>query len=549
MNDTLASSGHHTVRGLLTAEFRRCFLEAVRRDGTPPLDWIKGNAVSSRPFYELGALPAILDRLEPMLGPDIILWGALLVTRTPGQRHPWHTDIESSSPTGGMTSVWIGLENTTAASSLSVISGSHRFGVTVQEAARRHQAERSHCTDENVARWARDFAGDAFVERLELGDGDALFFDGRLWHGSFNTDPAAARTALLLQYARADTPVRMPDFASLDWPFRWLTAPQPPCVAVRGPGCPSVNRLLPPPSAAGDATPASLPRLTTRVQEFPLPLDPAPDPWRPHHLFAGRLAHVDALRCHVSGLRPGCSPHPPHRHAEEEILLMLAGEADLILPEWPAADGGVRHRLSRGQFAYYPGGFAHTLEAVGDRPANYLMLRWSGHLSGSPTPLRAALHDLELERSAAASTDTGEAPTRLLLEGPTGWLGQLHVHLSTRQPGAGYEPHVDEHDVILVTLEGEVETLGTTVGPNRVVVCAAGEPHGLRGAASGRARYVVFEMHGVSPTTPSPPAAIEGPVGDADAAAPQPLPLRVALSVLAHSAVFWLRGLRRRLRS
>lgn len=113
---------------------------------------------------------------------------------------------------------------------------------------------------------------------------------------------------------------------------------------------------------------------------------------------------------------------------------MLAGEADLILPEWPAADGGVRHRLSRGQFAYYPGGFAHTLEAVGDRPANYLMLRWSGHLSGSPTPLRAALHDLELERSAAASTDTGEAPTRLLLEGPTGWLGQLHVHLSTRRP-------------------------------------------------------------------------------------------------------------------
>lgn len=67
---------------------------------------------------------------------------------------------------------------------------------------------------------ARDFAGDAFVERLELGDGDALFFDGRLWHGSFDTDPTAARTALLLQYARADTPVRMPDFASLEmWPF------------------------------------------------------------------------------------------------------------------------------------------------------------------------------------------------------------------------------------------------------------------------------------------------------------------------------------------
>lgn len=551
------AQGWVSLPGLLTAEECASFLALARGCRIPPRDWNKGHAASARPWYELAALPELLDRLEPLLGSGVVLWGASLVVRGPGEVHPWHTDIESSAPRGGMVSVWIGLENTRAETSLAVVGGSHRWALTVQEVAARKGVPRAARDDREIARWAAELEPGARVTGTALADGDALFFDGRLWHGSHNTDPAAVRTAVLLQYAAPDAPVRLPDFTELDWPFRWLAAPSPPCLLLRGDAVPGVHRLVPPPDREG---PAERPRLGTRIQALPVPLDPAPAEWRPHPLFALRSGDVEALGCHVSGLRPGCSPHPPHRHAEEEILLLLDGEADLVLPELPAADGGFRHRVRRGQFAYYPAEFPHTLEAVGDRPATYFMLKWLGAPAGGEAPLAAAVHDLGLDRPAELAAGS---PPRVLFDGATGWLGRFHAHLSTVAPGNGYEPHVDAHDVILVTLEGEIETLGASVGPHRVVVYGAGEPHGLRARGAAPARYLVFEMDGrprarrrvapvaaeaESPHPAAAPDAAPAPVPPSAAAGsgPRPLPLRVALHALAHSLVYWLRGRDRR---
>jgi hypothetical protein len=81
---------------------------------------------------------------------------------------------------------------------------------------------------------------------LEMTDGDALFFDGRLWHGSHNVS-GKARRALLLQYAPPDNPIRIPDLKFLDWPFKLLEAPRPPCLLLRGRDTAGVNRIVPPP--------------------------------------------------------------------------------------------------------------------------------------------------------------------------------------------------------------------------------------------------------------------------------------------------------------
>jgi len=553
------AQGWVSVRGLLAAEECVRFLERARGDRNPPLDWGKGLAATARPFYELASDPEILDLLEPLLGRDIVLWGASLVVRRPGEVHPWHTDIESSAPEGRKVSVWIGLENTRAATSLSVVGGSHRFGLSVQEMAARAEVTRAARDDRQIGHWAKELAPDAVVTSTALADGDALLFDGRLWHGSHNTDPAAVRTAVLLQYAAADSPVFLPDWGQLDWPFRFLPAPLPPAIVLRGEASPEVHRLVPPPHR-GD--PSGRPRLGTRIQAVPFPLDPAPERWRPYPLFGATLADLEALECHVSGLAPGSSPHPPHRHPEEEILLVLGGEADLILPELPAADGGFRHRVRRGHLAYYPAGFPHTLEAVGEVPANYLMLKWLGTPSGAPVPLAPAIHDLGLDDPAELGAGWS---SRVILEGATGWLGRLQAHLSTVAPGGGYAPHVDAYDVVLLTLEGEIETLGRAVGPHHVVAYGTGEPHGLRARGVTAARYVVFELDGRPRERQgrAPAACGEGRAGplgapaeeragvpepgaDSPSPGPRPLPLRIAVHALAHSLVYWLRGLRRR---
>ena len=60
----------------------------------------------------------------------------------------------------------------------------------------------------------------------------------------------------------------------------------------------------------------------------------------------------DNVRCGIhdlphDGAESGQSPHPPHAHIEEEILIVLDGEADIVLSE-SIADIGARVERIRG---------------------------------------------------------------------------------------------------------------------------------------------------------------------------------------------------------
>jgi mannose-6-phosphate isomerase-like protein (cupin superfamily) len=235
-------------------------------------------------------------------------------------------------------------------------------------------------------------------------------------------------------------------------------------------------------------------RLRSGIYPVTLPLHPEDDTgFRLYHRYRGSTGNVDSLSCHVSALAQGQCPHPPHAHPEEEILIMLGGEADVVLPSCLAG----QRRLTAGQFVYYPAHFPHTLKAVSAQPANYLMFKWrAAHRDG---PARLGFQHVDLADVHPAGARSSGFESRLLFEGPTGCLGKLHAHLSFLAPGAGYEPHVDEHDGAIVLLAGEIETLGHRVRPHGIVHFARGEPHGVRNHGPHPARYLVFEFHGRVP--------------------------------------------------
>jgi quercetin dioxygenase-like cupin family protein len=200
------------------------------------------------------------------------------------------------------------------------------------------------------------------------------------------------------------------------------------------------------------------------------------------------------LSCHASVLTQGQCPHPPHAHKEEELLLLLAGEVDLILRDGQTPKENQRKRLKPGQFVYYPAHFAHTLQTVSEDPANYLMFKWYTDPTEADSPLPFVHFNL-FDHKDDSEIEDGFRP-RLVFEGPTAYVRKLHCHASTLTPGAGYEPHTDAYDVAIVVLEGEVETLGERVGPHSVIFYPAGEPHGMRNPGEAIAKYVVFEFHG-----------------------------------------------------
>lgn len=482
------------VRLFSRDECRAILSRLERNHALPPLDWNKGWAATSPDYYALGAHDAILELVRALLGHDVILWGASLVVRGPGQVHPWHTDIESSAPDGKNLSVWIGLENTDARSSLKVVPYSHRFGITLQQVIQQHSKIRESVTDEDVSQWAKEREPRSGVVPLSTFDGEAILFDGRLWHGSHNTTEDRTRRAVLLQYAAPGTPIRIPNSLHLNWPFEIHESPKPPCILLSGHAANGANRIVPPPVARDEN---SLPALSSRVHALKLPLGRDPKTgWKPHPLFRGSTPDIRWMNCHVSVLEPGRQPHPPHRHEEEEILIVLDGEADLWLEDGRAKEGVAPHRAHRGTFTFYPSHFAHTIQNNSSEPVTYLMFKWKNDRQTKGEFLRDQfLSCAEARPGMQGPGATGFVAGRLL-DGETECLRHLHAHVTTVQPGAGYDPHVDPYDVGIVVLEGRIETLGERVGPNGLIYYAAGEPHGLRNVGDTPARYVVFEFHG-----------------------------------------------------
>jgi len=212
--------------------------------------------------------------------------------------------------------------------------------------------------------------------------------------------------------------------------------------------------------------------------------------WKPCPVFAGITSGWSEISCHASALAKDNSPHTPHKHMEEEILLLLSGSIKLILPQNNDSSNNGNIDLIAGQFVYYPSFFPHTLFTTSDEPANYLMLKWNTSISNKNPELVFNHFNIQENYKNLKSKSS-----KIIFEGSTLYLQKLHCHITSLKPYKGYEAHSDNYDVAIIVLEGEVETLGKRARPHDVIFYASGEPHGMYNPTDRIAKYIVFEFH------------------------------------------------------
>ncbi|TDH38149.1 cupin domain-containing protein [Pseudohoeflea suaedae] len=438
-------------------------------------------------FHDIATRPQLLELLRAALGDDVVLWGASVQVREPGQEHRWHSDAETCGG-DGYASVWIGLEGTCRETSLAMIPKSHLYGVSIQQ-AKAEKGSRA-ASDAELLKLAQAFDAAAQIEQPDVADGEALLFDGRLWHGSYNASDTV-RYALLLQYARADMVVKTPE--RYDWPFAYREE-LPAVLPVLGACAQAGNPLAPPP-----ADPAAFRTLPAVQHQLPMPLaGDRKKGWKPHEIAEGRTANLTFNHFHASVLEPGHSPHPPHAHVEEEVLIVLDGTAELLLGSADPEQAQVHHARP-GSFSWYPAYFPHTIRNMSDRPVTYLMFKWYGP-------------PIETARQAQGGTVNFGSPvpgseplpakgmrSERVFEQPTAYLTRLHAHVTDIDPGRGYGMHADEHDVAIIVFSGSIRANGVVLEPGGVFYFPAGELHGMENVGATRARYLVFEFHGGTP--------------------------------------------------
>ncbi len=221
--------------------------------------------------------------------------------------------------------------------------------------------------------------------------------------------------------------------------------------------------------------------------------------WRAYSVFNRPTAITKNLESHVSFLSAGHTPHPPHQHPEEELILVLSGEVEIIRAHDPSWQRHTTEKVGPRSVVYHHSGQYHTVRGVGPEPAIYLVLSWRGEPRNTEqSVLQSSTFDLNPAFVSQLNNPDDMSSPRIF-ESPTLYLHKLHCHITVLKPGAGYPPHEDPHEVAIFTVDGTVETLGQRVGPNSVIFYAADEPHGMKNVGATPATYVVFEFHGSHP--------------------------------------------------
>jgi quercetin dioxygenase-like cupin family protein len=88
-------------------------------------------------------------------------------------------------------------------------------------------------------------------------------------------------------------------------------------------------------------------------------------------------ATLDELEIHITTLNQGETPHPPHQHADEELVIIKQGTVESLV-------NGQLKRVGPGSIIFQAANQLHSIRNVGDGPAVYHVIKWNspGMLKG-----------------------------------------------------------------------------------------------------------------------------------------------------------------------
>ena len=81
-------------------------------------------------------------------------------------------------------------------------------------------------------------------------------------------------------------------------------------------------------------------------------------------------ATLDELECHITTLNAGESPHPPHTHPDEEVVVIREGTLEVTFGDRTAIVGP-------GSVIFQAANQPHTVKNIGTTPAIYHVIKWN----------------------------------------------------------------------------------------------------------------------------------------------------------------------------
>ncbi|HEY0945521.1 MAG TPA: cupin domain-containing protein [Opitutaceae bacterium] len=205
---------------------------------------------------------------------------------------------------------------------------------------------------------------------------------------------------------------------------------------------------------------------------------------------------LERFECHISTLNPGLKSHPPHRHPQEEFIIIREGSLDVTI-------NGETQRVGPGSLFFFAANDWHNVSNPGDVPATYLVFNLASAATRSAPaegagkqvpPGTLGSNVYAWERLMARRTATGEI--RDIGQGATVACRRLEMFVETLAEGSSAHPrqrHAEEEvlavksGTLAVTINGETRT----IGPGSICFFASNDDHAITNAGKGEAAYYI----------------------------------------------------------
>ncbi len=86
-------------------------------------------------------------------------------------------------------------------------------------------------------------------------------------------------------------------------------------------------------------------------------------------------ATLNQLEMHITTLNPGQNSHPPHRHVNEELIVLREGHCETL-------SNGKWVKVGPGSVVFNASNSLHGFRNVGTMPAVYTVINWSPSQNG-----------------------------------------------------------------------------------------------------------------------------------------------------------------------
>lgn len=86
-------------------------------------------------------------------------------------------------------------------------------------------------------------------------------------------------------------------------------------------------------------------------------------------VLRGPTATLAELELHITTLDPGLASHPPHRHPNEELVIVDRGQVETL-------SDGLWKKAGPGSIIFNASNSLHALRNIGSGPATYHVINW-----------------------------------------------------------------------------------------------------------------------------------------------------------------------------